>query len=133
MEHAPFYFGKFLKNTIKKVNLYHDLFVRDALKNVDICFIGGEGFTKSGDAIVKKGTHVVTEISQKEKVPIYVISQTLKYDSDNNYKKLLQDNNYEILPKEHITGFITEHGIFKPEQIVEETLFFNKWLLIPQS
>ena len=101
------------------------------LKKTDICLIGGEILTKEKGVFVNKGGCMVAETSQKNNVPVYVCLHTWKYDPKNstiNY--LVEEENHEYLSKNLINSYICEHGIFKPEHIVQEARFHNKKLFM---
>ena len=136
LEHSPFYFGKILMKKLAKHNieasLYSDLGMRDAVSDADICLIGGEAILQNKGAVCKKGSYLVSEIAAKYGHRIYVVAHSWKYDSENSILTALDDDKgrqrYDYIPKENISAFISEYGIFKPDFIEEEIRHFNRTL-----
>ena len=99
------------------------------LKKTDICLLGGEVLTKERGVFVKKGGHIVAESSIKHNVPVYVCLHTLKYDHKNLTRNYMsEDKHHEYLSKNLVDSYICEHGIFKPEHMIQEAKFHNKKL-----
>ena len=99
------------------------------LKKTDLCLIGGEVLTKEKGVFVSKGGRMVAETSEKNNVPVYVCLHTWKYDHKNSTRNhFIEEKNHEYISKNLINSYICEHGIFKPEQIVQEAKSHNKKL-----
>ncbi|MFH2021136.1 MAG: hypothetical protein ABIJ34_06980 [archaeon] len=139
--HHPFGFGNsFLKVYENKLNikLYPDMALKEACDNSDVCFIGADAITKNGGAIVKTGSNSAADICKKSGVPVYVCAHSWKYDKDEKSNELLNlkydrepytsSSVYEYIPPEKIDSFITEHGIFSPNNLTNEIKFFNSWM-----
>ncbi len=117
---------KLNKNKVEVVEIeWHSL--NKVLANTDICLLGGEILTRKKGVFVNKGGRMIAEISQKNNVPVYVCLHTWKYDHKNTAKADLT-NQHEYLSKDIITSYICEHGIFKPDFIIQEARFHNKML-----
>ena len=99
------------------------------LKKTDICLLGGEVLTKEKGVFVNKGGRMVAETSEINNVPVYVCLHTWKYDHKNSTTNtFIEEEKHEYVSKNLITSYICEHGIFKPEHIVQETRVHNKKL-----
>ena len=142
LEHQPHETGRDLIKKLdeKKIEyyLYPDLAMEHAISVSDICFIGGDAILENNNSIVKTGTNIVTDIAKKNNCPVYVCAHSWKYDNKKQANTLLNykfgEKNptfiYEQLSSININSYITEHGIFKPEHVVEEIKYFNKWMRI---
>lgn len=126
LEHKPL--GKLtiqkLLQKKAKVKEYTDLDIKNALENADYCLIGGEGIIKN-KAIAKKGSELVSYYTKKNKIPLYVLNHSLKY-TDNIIN--IDEKKYDLLEPEHISAYICEYGILKPDHIKQEIKFHNSKL-----
>ncbi len=103
--------------------------INKALEKADICLIGGEILTRKKGVFVNKGGHMVAETAHKNNVPVYVCLHTLKYDHKSSTQiPVEEEKQYEYLSKNLVNSYVCEHGIFKPEHIVQEAKFHNKKL-----
>ncbi len=142
VDHTPhnlgFALSKKLKKSRVKVNLYPDLHLDQAVVNSDACFIGAHAITKN-EAVVKTGTNMAVGAALDHHIPVYVCGHTWKYDNKKKTHKLVHHKPskrskfdphtvYEHLPSNKITAYILEHGIYKPEHVVSEIKFFNRWV-----
>lgn len=131
-----------------KVNHYVDSAMRLAIKDSDIVLIGADAITSEGKAINKIGSELVAEIAHKFDVPVYICTNSWKFDPDTVFgfdEKIEQRheqeiwsyppkgvtvNNYafEIVSPELITGVISELGIYSPDVFIEELKRTSPWL-----
>jgi len=137
VEHKPFEmdkaFGKKLKEQKISYEIYPDLSLRQAIQNSDTCFIGGEAIFNNKGAMVKHGGKLAAEIAHKNQIPVYLCTHMWKHDHDDTFfLKLSRDEkvrkNYEMIPPNNITAYITDMGIHKPKEIVDEIKFHTRFL-----
>ena len=135
--HSPIYYGHSLFQKLRKhtkdLNIYPDISIKEGVEASNLCLIGGDAITKNGDAIVKTGSNLISGVANENNIPVYVCAHSLKYDNNNQTDTLLEikhknHNVFEHLHKNKINSYIIEHGIFKPEHVVGEIRFFNKWV-----
>ena len=113
---------------------------------VDLVITGADRVTRNGDAANKIGTYEKALLAKENGIPFYVAAPASTFDLTMKsgdeieiefraQKEVLefQGNNlfgegeealnpaFDVTPVEYITGFITEHGVFKPEEL--ERLF----------
>ncbi len=141
LDHEPFSLGKSAAKKLKKqgitLNTFPDISLNHAIQEADLCLIGGEAIIKEG-AIVKQGSKIVTAQAKKHQIPVYVCAHSLKYDFEGSTTMLQHEHNhtdhhhkkvYEFLDKKEFYAYVCEYGIFKPQYIVNEVLFHNKWMI----
>ncbi len=105
--------------------------------NIDLVLIGADSISLSGSAINKIGGYSMSLSAFHEKIPVYVVTSLLKTKRGFNdfidipietrlFKEIwpeapmgvnIMNLAFDIIPSEFITGFITEFGILKPEEI----------------
>ncbi len=123
-----------------KVNHFIDSAMRIAIKQSDLVLIGADAITSQGKVINKIGSELVAEIAHKFDVPVYVCTNSWKFDPNTILgfdeiieKRFAQEvwkdapkgvniNNYafEIVSSELITGIISELGVYSPDVFIEE-------------
>jgi eIF-2B alpha/beta/delta-like uncharacterized protein len=115
--------------------------------NIDMVFIGCDEITMQGDTINKIGSWGVALAAYYASKPLYVVGSILKTDVSTAYKPVsiemreanelwedapeglkMVNPSFEIVNKEFITGYITELGILKPDQIQKEIQKEYQWL-----
>lgn len=122
---------------------------RLALKGADMMLIGADAITSEGRVINKIGSELFAEIAQKYDIPVYVCTNSWKFDPEtifgfteeieerspaevwkNPPKRVKIDNHaFEIISPELITGVITEIGIFEPRILVTEIRRVYEWMI----
>ena len=114
---------------------------------IDVVYIGCDEITVAGDTVNKVGSYSVALSAYYASKPIYVVGTLLKLDPSTIYDRprlemrsgkevwdeapeALQIINpaFELIPHELITGFVTEFGVFKPEEIERELSKRYEWL-----
>ena len=105
--------------------------------DIDLVLMGSDAITINGASINKVGSYGIAVSAQHEKIPIYIVTSVLKikkgfYDITDipveveSYKNLWMESpiglnivnfTFDMIPPEFITGFITEFGVIKPEEI----------------
>jgi ribose 1,5-bisphosphate isomerase len=107
---------------------------------VDAVFIGCDEIGVYGDTINKVGSYGVALAAYFTSKPLYVMGTILKLDPSSVYEKQKiemrhtdevwedapEDEDlkiinpaFEIIPHEFITGFVTEFGVLKPDELEE--------------
>lgn len=135
--------AKELKNAGIKVTFFTDSAAQIALtkaqdkeektRPVNLVLIGADAIQKNG-VINKVGSGMIAKIAKLNKIPLYIISNSLKYSkskikfeqrSGKDVWNIKQDSNlrvlypaFELIDKKDITGIITELG----------TLSYNEFL-----
>lgn len=105
--------------------------------SVDLVLLGSDAITINGEAANKIGSYGISLSAFYQKIPFYIVTSLLKTKRGiynildipmkiRSCKEIWQeaprDLNivnfaFDIIPAEFITGFITEFGILKPEEI----------------
>lgn len=114
---------------------------------IDVVLIGADELTVQGDAINKIGSWGVALASYYASTPIYVVGSILKIDvttldqkpkiemreakelwEDAPAKLKLVNPAFELIDHQFITGFITEEGILKPDELLQTIREKYEWL-----
>lgn len=138
-ETRPLYQGrktaKELKKAGIKVTMFADSAVKIALtkeqdkeektKPVNLVLLGADAITKN-KTVNKVGSGMISEIAKNNKIPVYVVSDSLKFTNKKinfeqrnseeiwiNKKIKIKNPAFESIPKEHITGIISELGLLR--------------------
>ncbi len=121
------------------VTHFVDSAARLALKEADLMLIGCDAITAEGKIINKIGSEMFAEIAARLQIPVYVCSNSWKFDArsvfgyelpieerpkeeiwKNPPKQLKIDNHaFEKVDPNLITGIISELGIYPPRIFVE--------------
>lgn len=104
---------------------------------VDLVLLGSDAITINGEAANKIGSYGISLSAFYQKIPFYIVTSLLKTKKGvynildipmkirpckEVWQEAPKDLNivnfaFDIIPAEFITGFITEFGILKPEEI----------------
>jgi ribose 1,5-bisphosphate isomerase len=123
-----------------KVNHFVDSAIRIAIKEADIALIGADAIDYNMKIYNKIGSEMIAEIANLYHVPVYVCTDSLKYDPNTSkiHKEKLEERNpdevwenppkgvtiqnfaFEKINPELVAGIICELGIIKPKDFVEE-------------
>ncbi|WKZ31366.1 MAG: translation initiation factor eIF-2B [Candidatus Dojkabacteria bacterium] len=114
---------------------------------IDVIFTGCDEISMKGDAINKIGSWGVALAAYYASKPLYVVGSVLKTDVTTAYKPpeiemreasevwkeapaglKLVNPSFELINKEFITGYITELGVLKPDEIERAIQREYKWL-----
>jgi translation initiation factor 2B subunit (eIF-2B alpha/beta/delta family) len=122
--------AKELSNAKIKVTMFVDsaastvLNGEQGLKKPNLLLFGADAITKKG-AINKIGSNMFADIAKKNKIPVYIVSDSLKYfgtkikieerDSKEvfktSWKIKIRNPAFELVKKKYITGIISEFGV----------------------
>ncbi len=131
-----------------KVVHYVDSGAIYALRKADMMLIGADAITSEGFVINKIGSSVFAEIAADENIPVYCCANSWKFDPattkgaieeieerpadevwPNAPKKIIVRNPaFELVDPRHITGIISELGVYRPEVFVEEVKMHYRWM-----
>ena len=132
-----------------KVIHYIDSAARFALKNADLMLIGCDAITSEGKVINKIGSEMFCEMAYKYDVPIYVCTNSWKFDpetiygveediEERNFREVWKDKPknvtivnpaFEKINPDLISGIISELGVYKPNIFVEEVKLNYPWII----
>jgi len=129
-ETRPLYQGRKTSKELRRAGIKVTMFVDAAAlaaltsgKKVDLILLGADAITKEG-AINKIGSGMYAELARLHKIPLYIVSYSLKYAKKpikieqragneiwNNKNIKIKNPAFEIIPGELISGIISEFGI----------------------
>jgi ribose 1,5-bisphosphate isomerase len=151
-ETRPKYQGRLTAQELSRAGIpvihYVDAAARLALKKADIMLIGADAITVEGKIINKIGSELFAEVAEKWDVPLYVCSDSWKFDPKSIFgyeetiekrdpkeiwptapKNIKIDNHaFEKINPDLIMGIISELGIYKPTIFVEEVRRAYPWM-----
>lgn len=144
-ETRPLYQGRITATNLLKAGIDTTLCVDSAIetfiigkgdRNADVVFLGCDQVLMSGDAINKIGSWGIAMASYYANIPLYVVGSILKTDVSTAYKPIeiemrsakevwpdapeglrMINPAFEVINKEFITGYLTEVGLVKPDDI----------------
>ena len=119
----------------------------DSFLPVDLVFVGSDEINRYGDALNKVGTYSIGLASKTAGKPLYIVTPSLKLNYDRlthnidierrsgkevwpDAPKGLEIINFafDFIPNRFITGFITELGILKPEDLATAVVNAYPWV-----
>ncbi|MFH1424431.1 MAG: S-methyl-5-thioribose-1-phosphate isomerase [archaeon] len=106
-------------------------------QGIDLVLVGADTVTKEKSVVNKIGTSQLAIVAQKLKIPFYVATETLKFDSSRTADEVeieerpadeiirrdqlpnvkIRNPVFDITPAERIHRFITEDGVLQPGEI----------------
>lgn len=125
-----------------------DSAARTFMKNADIVVVGADAITSEGNVVNKIGTSGIAVLAHEARVPVYVVSELLKFDpetlagecekieqrspaevwSEAPAKIVVQNPAFDVTPNRYISGIICEEGIIAPQAIVEVVFKRHPWV-----
>lgn len=155
-ETRPLYQGRITAKVLSEAGVRTIMIVDSAaesfiigrgLVNIDVVFIGCDEITMQGDVINKIGSWGLLLAAKQVGVPVYVITSILKTNPETAHKAPviemrqakeiwpdapvgveLVNPSFELANHDMVTGFITEAGIIKPEEIESTLRKSYQWL-----
>ncbi len=135
-------------DTIMIVDSAAAYFIKDdSFYPVDTVLLGADEITVFGDAINKVGSYSMGISAYFAAKPLYIVTPALKIDLSTLYspiklelrnaKEVWEDAPkglkiinpaFDLVPREFITGFITELGVLEPEQLADAVRNAYEWL-----
>ena len=121
------------------VTHYVDAAARLALKEADLMLIGCDAITSEGKVVNKIGSEMFAEIAERLQIPVYVCSNSWKFDArsvfgyelpietrpkDEVWKNAprgvkIDNHAFEKIDSNLVTGIISELGVYSPRVFVE--------------
>lgn len=114
---------------------------------VDVVFLGADEINIYGDAVNKVGSFSMALSAYYASKPLYIVTPSLKLDLSTIYQPIkieLRDSKeiwpeapqgleiinpaFDIVPHQFITGFITELGVIKPEELEDKVRRAYEWV-----
>lgn len=110
----------------------------ELISKADVIFVGAEAILADGSAICKVGTYPAALIAKANRVPLYVLVDTLKFHSSSllggqlwldpiDRREFIEDelpsravvcgHLFDRTPAELISTIVTEKGLMHPEQV----------------
>ena len=116
-----------------------DSAARTFIGNADVVFVGADAITSEGNVVNKIGTGGIAVLANEARVPLYVVSELLKFDPETlagGCEKIEQRNPdevwaeapaalkvrnpaFDVTPNRYIHGIICEEGIIPPQTVLE--------------
>lgn len=134
-------------NTIMIVDSAAAYFIKDTKLPVDFVFLGADEINVYGDTVNKVGSFSIGLSAYYASKPLYIVTPSLKLDLSTIYKPIeleMRDGKeiwpeapaglkiinpaFDIVPKQFITGFITEFGIVKPDELEDKVRRAYEWV-----
>ena len=117
--------------------------------DVKLCIVGADRIAANGDTANKIGTYSVAVLANAHHIPFYVAAptSTIDFSIESGDEIPIEERNpaevttimgkvriapqnvtvsnpaFDVTPAHYITGIITEHGMFKPEEIKSKRRF----------
>jgi ribose 1,5-bisphosphate isomerase len=134
--------------TIMIVDSAAPYFIKDdSFLPVDMVFLGADQISVSGDALNKIGSFSMGLSSYFASKPLYIVTPSLKLDLTTIYNpikiELRKDSEiwpdapkeldiinpaFDLVPHQFITGYLTEFGIVKPEELEDKVRRSYEWV-----
>ncbi|MEK6860172.1 MAG: hypothetical protein AABX54_05150 [Nanoarchaeota archaeon] len=145
-ETRPLFQGRKTEEELRKAGIKVTMFIDSAAKialtkeqdseektkPADIVLIGADAITKKG-VINKVGSGIIAEIARLNNIPLYIVSDSLKYSKKSikleqrntkevwNKKKIkIKNPAFEFIYKKDIKGIISELGILSYNQFLKK-------------
>ena len=151
-ETRPLYQGRITAEELAKAKIpvkhYVDSAARFALKRADIMLIGADAITANCKVINKIGSEMIAEVAESYSVPVYAATDSWKFDplTLHGFEEAIEQRGgkeiwlnppkgveiinpaFEKVDPKLIAGIISELGILKPEEFVEEVKKAYPWM-----
>ncbi|MFW9989761.1 MAG: hypothetical protein ACFFC3_14000, partial [Candidatus Odinarchaeota archaeon] len=125
-----------------KTHLIIDAAIGYFINEIDVILIGADSILKDGSIINKIGTFPLTLLAHNQKIDVYVVCDSFKYNLKSHYdqmvkilekpinevydkvitNKLLEVHNYyfDITPPNYVSGIISDLGVLSISDFLEE-------------
>ncbi|KXK14388.1 MAG: initiation factor 2B-like protein [Chloroflexi bacterium OLB15] len=118
------------------VSVSIDACMGELILEADLMIVGAEAINSDGSAIAKVGTYPAALLAKIQRIPVFVVVDTLKFNVASlvglslkldplvfphnlAYRDLpLRGHLFDITPASLITNLITEHGVFSPTEVM---------------
>ena len=153
-ETRPLYQGRKTAKELIEYNIpvrhYVDSAARLALKKADIMIIGADAITSDAKVVNKIGSELIAEAAYRLDIPVYICTHSWKFDPKTIFgfdeaiekrsekeiwpakpKNIIIDNfSFEKIDPSLITGIISEMGVYKPQNFIEEIKRRYEWMFV---
>jgi ribose 1,5-bisphosphate isomerase len=122
-----------------KTTLIVDSAARSFMPDVDIVVVGADAITSEGNVVNKIGTATIATLAHEARVPLYVVSELLKFDPatlcgeyevieernrDEVWKEapemlVVKNPAFDVTRRDFIRGIICEEGIIPPQAVYD--------------
>ena len=116
---------------------------------VDKVIIGCDSIALDGSCVNKIGSFGIAETAYLSRIPLYVATQALKIDEDAKNLKAIRIEQreasevwdkapkglkiynpaFDVVPAKYITGYVTEFGVIRPEDLIKNIKKIYTWLI----
>jgi ribose 1,5-bisphosphate isomerase len=155
-ETRPLYQGRITSKNLLKAGIRTVMIVDsaapyfikdDSFMPVDVVFLGADQITVAGDAMNKIGSFSMGLSAYFASKPLYIVTPSLKLDLTTIFNpikiELRKDDEiwpdapekleiinpaFDIVPHQFITGYITEFGVVKPEELEDKVRRNYEWV-----
>jgi ribose 1,5-bisphosphate isomerase len=150
-ETRPVFQGRITANELLELGIKTTLIVDSAARSfmkADIAIVGADALTSEGNIVNKIGTATMALVAREARVPFYVVSELLKFDSatllgeyegieersrDEVWKEapeklIVRNPAFEVVKREFIHGIICEEGIIPPQLVTEAVRQNYPWI-----
>ena len=150
-ETRPVFQGRITANELLELGIKTTLIVDSAARSfmrADIAIVGADALTSEGNVVNKIGTATMALVAREARVPFYVVSELLKFDSatllgeyegieersrDEVWKEapeklIVRNPAFEVVKREFIHGIICEEGIIPPQLVTEAVRQNYPWI-----
>jgi len=126
-------YGKQMVQELKPFEIALEIFpdnaIRDYIKRTNCAIVGADSILADGSVINGTPTFKVALASKENDIPFYTVCDSTKFNiSSLKGQKIKLEDGFDLVPSNHITGIITEKGIFKPDEIIEQFKDIEKYL-----
>lgn len=155
-ETRPLYQGRITSKNLLKAGVETAMIVDsaaayfitdDSFLPVNVVFLGADQVSVNGDALNKIGSFSMGLAAYFASKPLYIVTPSLKLDLSTIYNPIKielrkdeeiwpeapEDLNiinpaFDMVPHQFITGFITEFGLVKPEELEDKVRREYEWI-----
>ncbi len=142
-ETRPLYQGRLTANELRKagikITMFPDSAVSIALtktqktKKANVIFLGADAILKKG-VINKVGSGMISQIAKQNKIPVYILTDSLKYSSKKTkieqrdfeevWKRApknvkIKNPAFELIKRKYIVGIISEFGVLSHKEFIK--------------
>jgi translation initiation factor 2B subunit (eIF-2B alpha/beta/delta family) len=112
--------GRALADDLRAAGIAADLVADEdgprAAETVDLLLIGADTVFRDGSLINKVGTNELTKAAKEAGKPVVVACEVIKVAPADPREP--DEERFDLTPPEQIDTYVTEEGVFRPEEIV---------------
>jgi translation initiation factor 2B subunit (eIF-2B alpha/beta/delta family) len=111
--------GRWFSEELRAAGLAVDLVLDEdaaaAVTTVDLLLVGADTVFRDGSVVNKIGTESIAEAAVEAGVPVVVACEVIKVVPSEPRDP--DEERFDLTPAEHVTKFVTEEGVFTPEDV----------------